>query len=239
MDSVSCLIVDDEPLALDLLESYVRKTPFLQLQGRASSAQQAMELMQSNQVDLLFLDIQMPGLSGTEFARTLRNGPRVIFSTAFAKYAVEGFRLDAVDYLLKPYDYTEFLRATQKAKEAITLAKQANASNSNAAQNAFFFVKSEYRLVRIDVDRILYIEGMKDYAKIFLEGEPKPVITLMSLKSLLEKLPSRTFLRVHRSYIIHLTFVQSLEKGEAVICGVHIPIADKYKSLIDKHIQGL
>jgi len=236
MDIIRCLIVDDEPLALDLLESYVKRTPFLQLCGRANSAQGAMEQMQADPVDLLFLDVQMPGLSGTEFARSLRNGPKIIFSTAFENYAIEGFRLDAIDYLLKPYDYSEFLRAAQKAKEIL---QSTTTPASPPDPPPYFFVKSEYRLVRIDVERILYIEGMKDYAKIWLHGEVRPVITLMSLRSLEEKLPCITFLRVHRSYIIHLKYVASVERSEAIIGTMRIPIADKYKTMLDEHLKSL
>jgi len=238
MNPIRCLIVDDEPLALELLASYVSKTPFLELTASAHSAEHAMEIMAAQKIDLLFLDIQMPGLSGTDFARTLRNGPRIIFSTAFPNFAAEGFRLDALDYLVKPYDYTEFLRAAQKAREHFTGV--ANAQTVAAENPApFFFVKSEYRLVRIDMDRILYIEGMKDYAKIYLHSEAKPVITLMSLKSLQEKLPAMTYLRVHRSFIIHLRYVATVEKGNAVIGATHIPIADKYRAIIDEHLQKL
>lgn len=237
MDKITCLIVDDEPLALDLLQSYIERTPFLQLCGRASSAQEAMMLLAEQKVDLLFLDIQMPGISGTDFARTLRQGPRIIFSTAFPNYAVEGFRLDAIDYLVKPYDYTEFLRAAQKAKDVITPVANVNPSATPTAP--FFFVKSEYKLIRIDVERIQYIEGMKDYAKIYLQNEPRPVITLMSLKSLVEKLSPRDFLRIHRSYIVHLKFVNAVDKSNAMIGSVAIPIADKYKALLDEHLNTL
>lgn len=232
MDKLNCLIVDDEPLALDLIQSYVEKTPFLHLAGRASSAMEALELLDANTIDLLILDIQMPGLSGTDFARTLRNGPRILFSTAFPNYALEGFKLDAIDYLVKPYDYAEFLRAAQKARDQITPL-------SKASPAPFFFVKSEYKLVRIDIERILYIEGMKDYAKIFLQGELKPVITLMSLKSLVEKLPNRDFLRVHRSYIIHLKFVSCVERNSAMIGTFAVPIADKYKPILDEKLESI
>lgn len=232
MEKINCLIVDDEPLALDLLQGYVEKTPFLKLCGRANSALEALEYLSTQSIHLLFLDIQMPGLTGTDFARSLRNGPRIIFSTAFPNYAVEGFRLDAIDYLVKPYDYAEFLRAAQKAKDVILTQAQIQSA-------PFFFVKSEYKMVRIDIERILYIEGMKDYAKIYLQGEARPVITLMSLKSLVEKLPDRDFLRIHRSYIIHLKFVACVERSSAMIGTVAIPIAEKYKPILDNRLDGV
>jgi len=175
MQSIRCLIVDDEPLSQDLIASYVEMTPFLQCVGKCASARQAMEALEREPVDLMFLDIQMPGITGIDFARALRDPPRIIFSTAYENYALDGFKLDAVDYLVKPYDYAEFLRAAQKARDAIRPT-----AGKEPAELDFFFVKSEYRLVRIDVERILYIESMKDWAKIFLHGDPKPVITMMS-----------------------------------------------------------
>jgi len=226
MDPIRTLIVDDEPLALDLLETYVQRTPFLELVGRASSAFQAMEIMKEKTVDFILLDIQMPGLSGTEFARSLRSGQKIIFSTAFAEYAIEGFKLDAVDYLLKPYDYAEFLRAVQKVQTSLVQTPSTESFD-------YFFVKSEYRLIRIDVERILYVEGMKDYIKIHLQGESKPVLTLMSLKGIMEKLPSQTFQRVHRSFIVHMRHVTLIEKGFAIIGNVQVPIAEKYREMLD------
>ncbi len=226
MESIRTLIVDDEPLALDLLESYVKRTPFLTLCGRASSAFQAMEFMKDQTVDLILLDIQMPGLTGTDFARSLRFSPKIIFSTAFPEYAIEGFKLDAVDYLLKPYDYSEFLRAVQKVQSLLVHITPNETLD-------YFFVKSEYRLIRIDVERILYVEGMKDYIKIHLQGESKPILTLMSLKGIMEKLPAQSFQRVHRSFIIHMRHVTLIEKGFAIIGNVQVPIAEKYREMLD------
>lgn len=227
METIRTLIVDDEPLALDLLESYVQRTPFLELAGRASSAFHAMEVLKEQAIDLMILDIQMPGLTGTDFARSLRSGQKIVFSTAFPEYAIEGFKLDAVDYLLKPYDYAEFLRAVQKVQSILSV-------NITSETSDYFFVKSEYRLIRIDVEKILFIEGMKDYIKIHIHGESKPVLTLMSLKAILEKLPAQEFQRVHRSFIVHMRHVTLIEKGYALIGNAQIPIAEKYREMLDE-----
>jgi DNA-binding LytR/AlgR family response regulator len=235
MKPIECLIVDDEPLALNLLEKYVRQTPFLQLAGRCGSAFEAMEIMNDRPVDLLFLDIQMPDLSGLEFSRTLQNGPRVIFTTAFEQYALEGFKVDALDYLLKPFSYAEFLRAAQKAKAWFERAVAAAPATPGAN---YIFVKSEYRLVRIDLDEVLFMEGLKDYVKIHLAGHDKPVLSLMSLKALDEQLPAGQFMRVHRSFIVRLDKVETVEKGRIVFGRTYIPVADNYREKFQEFLNG-
>ncbi len=205
MTNIKCIIVDDEPLALDLLESYVLKTPFLELMSKFTSPFEAMQYVTANKVDLIFLDIQMPGITGIEFSRVLQNGPKVIFTTAYSQYALEGFKVDALDYLVKPFNYQEFLKAASKALTWFGLAgKQPDEKIANDDDNAIF-VKSEYKLVKIEYEKIIYIEGLKDYVKIYLTDHPKPILTLMTLKSLEERLPSTQFMRVHRSYIVNLT----------------------------------
>ena len=193
---LSCAIIDDEPLAVELMESYVRKTPFLELQGSFGSGVAAFGMLCDRPVDLLFCDIQMPGLNGVEFSRMLPADTRVIFTTAFSRYAVEGFRVNAVDYLLKPISYADFLAAAQKALEWFELKRHAGAPADDLRS---IFVKTEYRLRQIELERILYIEGLKDYVKIHVEDEPHPVLSLMSLKSLEEQLPADRFIRVHRA----------------------------------------
>lgn len=228
---LNCLIVDDEPLALDLLESYVLKTPFLSLAGKCLSAFKAMELMEKEQVDLLFLDIQMPGLTGMEFSKTIPGKTRIIFTTAFKQYALEGFKVNAIDYLLKPISYEDFLKSAMKAKQwfelSLTKSQQDETSDS-------IFVKSEYKLIQVRLKDILYIEGLKDYAKIFTTTSEKPILTLMSMKLLEEKLPASQFLRVHRSFIVKLDQIKVIERNHIVFGKTYIPVSVKYK---DKFLE--
>lgn len=232
MTTITCLIVDDEPLALSLIEGYVQKTPFLKLVGKCSNAFEALEKIASEKVDLLFLDIQMPGLTGMELSRSLTNGPKVIFTTAFEEYALEGFKVDAVDYLLKPFNYEEFLKSANKAREWIS----AISGSKDTIQDALF-VKSEYKLVKIDLQRVLYIEGLKDYAKIYLQDQPRPVMTLMSLKSLEEQLPVHHFMRIHRSFIIRLDKIDLIERNKVVIGQTGITVADAYKETFQAYLS--
>lgn len=220
------MIVDDEPLALDLLEGYVNKTPFLQLVGRCGSAIEALEKMNHTAVDLLFLDIQMPDLSGVELSKSLVNGPKVIFTTAFEEYAIEGFKVDALDYLLKPFNYPEFLKAAGKAQRWFELQQ---ASENSSVEDAFIFVKSDYKIKKIALREILYIEGLKDYVKIYTTTQPKPIMSLMSMKSIEEKLPSEQFMRVHRSYVVNLNQIHTIERSRIVFGAVYIPVSEKYK----------
>ena len=223
---LSCAIIDDEPLAVELMESYVRKTPFLELQGSFGSGVAAFGMLRDRPVDLLFCDIQMPGLNGVEFSRMLPADMRVIFTTAFSRYAVEGFRVNAVDYLLKPISYADFLAAAQKALEWFELKRRAGAPDDDLRS---IFVKTEYRLRQIELERILYIEGLKDYVKIHVEDEPHPVLSLMSLKSLEEQLPADRFIRVHRSYIVQPAKIRTIERNSIVFGRERIPISENYR----------
>ena len=224
--NLSCAIIDDEPLAVELMESYVRKTPFLELQGSFGSGVAAFGMLRDRPVDLLFCDIQMPGLNGVEFSRMLPADTRVIFTTAFSRYAVEGFRVNAVDYLLKPISYADFLAAAQKALEWFELKRRAGAPADDLRS---IFVKTEYRLRQIELERILYIEGLKDYVKIHVEDEPHPVLSLMSLKSLEEQLPADRFIRVHRSYIVQPAKIRTIERNSIVFGRERIPISENYR----------
>ena len=223
---LSCAIIDDEPLAVELMESYVRKTPFLELQGSFGSGVAAFGMLRDRPVDLLFCDIQMPGLNGVEFSRMLPADTRVIFTTAFSRYAVEGFRVNAVDYLLKPISYADFLAAAQKALEWFELKRRAGAPADDLRS---IFVKTEYRLRQIELERILYIEGLKVYVKIHVEDEPHPVLSLMSLKSLEEQLPADRFIRVHRSYIVQPAKIRTIERNSIVFGRERIPISENYR----------
>ncbi len=233
MKKIRCIVVDDEPLALNLIEGYVLKTPFLELVAKCANAYEALEKIASETVDLVFLDIQMPGLSGMELSRSLTNGPKVIFTTAFEEYALEGFKVDAVDYLLKPFNYEEFLKSANKAREWLSIT-----TGNKGTDTDTLFVKSEYKLVKINLHKVLYIEGLKDYAKIFLADQTRPVMTLMSLKSLEEQLPSDQFMRIHRSFIIHLDKIDMIERNKVVIGQVGITIADAYKEAFQSYLSN-
>lgn len=225
---ISCIVVDDEPMALNLVESYVEKTPFLDLKKKCSSAIEAMEFVKLNPVDLLFLDIQMPDLTGIEFSKMLPKGTRVIFTTAFDHYALEGFKVEAIDYLLKPFDYAEFLAAANKANSWFELVRGKRQSILSK-EKEFLFVKSEYKQLRIKLADVLYFEGLKDYIKIWLKDNPKPILTLMSLKSLEEELPETQFMRVHRSFIVSLNNIDVVERSQIIINEQRITVSEHYK----------
>ncbi|WP_184541857.1 LytR/AlgR family response regulator transcription factor [Mucilaginibacter sp. FT3.2] len=237
---LNCIAVDDEPLALGLVCAFVEQTPFLKLTGRYSSAVEALVGLQDQKVDLIFLDIQMPNLNGIELARVLdsrgANKPRIIFTTAYNQFALEGYKVDALDYLLKPFNYEEFLHAANKALSyAELLQRSVNTKATTAVadehriEDDYLFLKIEYQLVRIALKDILYIEGLKDYVKIYLQGTEKPLLSLTSLKSLEEKLPSKRFMRVHRSYIVSLDKINSITRNALQIGKVNITVGDQYK----------
>ncbi len=225
---ITCVIVDDEPMALNLVESYVNKTPFLVLKKKCSSAIEAMEFIKSEPVNLLFLDIQMPDLTGIEFSKMLPKETRVIFTTAFDQYALEGFKVEALDYLLKPFDYAEFLAAANKANTWFQLVK-GKQQGVLSEEKEFLFVKSEYKQLRIKLVDVLYFEGLKDYIKIWLKDNPKPILTLMSLKSLEEELPETQFMRVHRSFIVSLKNIEVIERSQIIINKQRITVSEQYK----------
>lgn len=238
MRKIRCIIVDDEPLALDLIEDYVLKTPFLELVKKFNSPFQAMETIQSEKVDIIFLDIQMPGLTGIDFSKLIQHGPKVIFTTAYSQYALEGFKVDAIDYLVKPFSYQEFLKAANKALTWFNLVEQGGVkSTTEEPENKSIFVKSEYKLIKIELCNILYIEGLKDYVKIYLKDQNKPILSLMSLKTLEEKLPSDLFMRVHRSFIVNLEQIVKIERNRIVFGSVYIPIADSYKDQFQEFLN--
>src|ERR1700752_4408601 len=235
--TLNCIAVDDEPLALGLVSKFIEQTPFLNLVGRYSGAVEALKAIHAQKIDLIFLDIQMPDLNGIELARVLDKGPdkpRIIFTTAYNQFALEGYKVDALDYLLKPFNYEEFLRAAQKALNYAELlnkpAQQMIITNdAEHADDKYLFLKVEYQLVRIALDDILYIEGLKDYVKVHLKGVEKAVLSLTSLKALEEKLPSKRFLRVHRSFIVALDKITSMTKNSVQIGKIYITVGDQYK----------
>lgn len=228
---ISCIAVDDEPMALNLVESYIEKTPFLELKTKCSSAIEAMQYINEHPVDLLFLDIQMPDLTGIEFSKMLPKNTRVIFTTAFDHYALDGFKVDAIDYLLKPFDYAEFLTAANKALKWFELLNgKTKQPEIVSKEKEFLFVKSEYKQLRIKLADVLYFEGLKDYIKIWLKDEPKPILTLMSLKSLEQELPETQFMRVHRSFIVSLSNIDVIERSQIIINKQRITVSEQYKT---------
>ena len=223
MNPLRCLVVDDEPLAVKLISGYVERTPFLVLEALARSAVEALSLLGERRFDLVFLDIQMPGLTGVEFAEMLPESTRVVFITAYTDFALDGFRVNALDYLLKPVSYDDFRRAASRALNFYS-ERQARTSDID-----FITVKSEYRLRRIPVSDIRYVEGLKDYVKIYVEGEINPVLTLMSMKTLEQILPSDSFMRVHRSFIINMDYVRTVERNRILFGQESVPVSDSYK----------
>ena len=230
--TITCAIIDDEPLAAGLLESYAKKTPYLKLTGTYNSAIEAMRDLRDNPVQLLFLDIQMPEFSGIEFAKILPRDTKVIFTTAFPQYAIEGYKVNALDYLLKPISYDDFLKSTDKALDwYMMLMKQ-----EIYRQDRFMFVKSDYKLVRVSLDDILYVEGLKDYVRFSLKGGEK-VMSLMSMKKIEEYLPKPEFLRTHRSYIVHMTEARVIDRFRIVFGDIYIPISDNYKEEVQLYFD--
>lgn len=230
---LTCTIIDDEPLAVSLLETYVRKTPFLELKGSYNSAINALSDLSIDPVDLLFLDIQMPELNGMEFSRMLPENIRIIFTTAFEQYALDSYKVNALDYLLKPISYPDFLKSAQKAMQWYEILNQnkdnAKVSVSEKKDPESIFVKADRKLIQIDLNKILYIEGLKDYVKIYIEGEQHPVLSLMSMKSMEEMLPESRFIRVHRSFIVQSEKIKVIDRNRIVFGKEYIPISDGYK----------
>ena len=230
--TINCAIIDDEPLAAGLLKSYAEKTPFLHLIGAYGRALEAMRELREHPVQLLFLDIQMPELSGIEFARILPPETKVIFTTAFQQYAIEGYKVSALDYLLKPVSYDDFLVAANKALDWFSVAQK----QQTYAEDRFMFVKSDYKLVRVALDDILYIEGLKDYVRIYLSDGQK-IMSLMNMKKLEEYLPRPEFLRTHRSYIVHMTKAAQVDRFRIVFGDQYIPISDSYKDDVQQYFD--
>ena len=229
------IAIDDEPLALKLVSDYIRKTPFLELVGAFDNPLDAVDFLSSQEAELIFVDIQMPDLSGIEFTRSLEEDHKVIFTTAYEKYALEGFKLNALDYLLKPFSYEEFLKAAGKAHKMAEL--EANSNPTIEANSQFLFLKSEYKIRRINFNDILYIEGLKDYIKVYTTGETKPVLSLNSIKSLEQKLPVEKFMRVHRSYLVNLDKVETIERSRIIFGKTYIPVSEQYKEKFQEFLD--
>ncbi|MBD5232808.1 MAG: response regulator transcription factor [Bacteroidales bacterium] len=233
-----CLVVDDEPLAAKLISTYVERTPFLELVAEVYTAEDAIAHLRGSDIDLVFLDIHIPRLSGLELARLVPERTRIVFTTAYSDHAVEGFRVNALDYLLKPVSYEEFLEAASRGLRHVAKPETVSVVETRPANREFLLVKSEYRLLRIPLDDILYLEGLKDYVKIFLASDSKPVLSLMSMKAVAEELPQPAFMRVHRSFIVNVDKVRVLERNSVIIGGRCIPVSDSYRPDFMEIIMG-
>jgi len=232
---IRTIAVDDEPLALQLVTGYIKKTPGLELAGSFDNPQEALEFVINEKVDLIFIDIQMPDLTGIEFTRALTGGPRVVFTTAYEKYALEGFKLDVVDYLLKPFSYEEFLKAVGKAARLIRIEQ--GEQEKVESNSEFLFLKSDYKIRRINFNDILYIEGLKDYVKVYTAGTSKPVLSLITMKLLEAKLPPANFMRVHRSFIVNLARIETIERSRIVFGKTYIPVSEQYKDKFQEFLD--
>ncbi|MCX6309200.1 MAG: LytTR family DNA-binding domain-containing protein [Bacteroidia bacterium] len=235
MTTIRCVALDDEPLALNILVNYINQIPELKLIEKFTNPIKALLFLNSNEVDLLFVDIQMPDLSGMQLISELKKKPVLIFTTAYSEYAVEGFKADAIDYLLKPIDYPDFERAVNKAKDWI-YTKRSSVLNVQANKD-FLFIKSEYKIIRINFEDIKYIQGMSEYVKIHLSNA-KPIMSLISMKSLEAQLPESKFMRVHKSYIVNLQKINMIERNEIVYDdGTVIPVSQQYKEAFQTFLE--
>ena len=238
--TIRCLAIDDEPLALQQLVAYIKKVPFLELQAQCQSAMEARAFLENDTVDAIFCDINMPDLNGMDFVKWLASPPLIIFTTAYSEYAVEGFRVNAVDYLLKPFGLQEFQRAANRLRERLEGQRerfegQKEATEGQEGQD--IFLKTDYRIVKVSIPDIRYVEAMSEYLKVWVEGMPKPIITLLSMKKMEERLPDG-FMRIHRSYIINLSKIQEVNKNRVIMdAQTFLPIGDMYKEAFQAYLE--
>lgn len=237
---IRCLAIDDEPLALKKLASYIQKVPYLELAGTCHSAQEAVDACNNNAIDVLFVDINMPDVNGLEFVKSLTEPPIIVFTTAYSEYAIEGYKANAVGYLLKPYGFDEFEAAAQKVRDVCDIRQQAlGDATAQIGDDGTIYVKSDYKIVRISIDHISHIEAMSEYLRITCDNRPKPVIVLLSMKKIEEHLPSTMFMRIHRSFIINLNKISEIKKNHVVLDGeVSLPIGDNYKEAFMNYLSS-
>ena len=246
---IRCIAIDDEPLALQQLVAYISKVPFLELAAQCQSALEARQFLASDNVDALFCDINMPDLNGMDFVKSLAAPPLVVFTTAYSEYAVEGFKINAVDYLLKPFGLQDFQRAANRLKERLeaslhtphssllTPHSSLHTPHSTLPADDTLFIKTDYRIVKISISDIRYVEAMSEYLKIWMEGEPKPIITLLSMKKMEERLP-QNFMRIHRSYIVNLEKIREVNKNRVIMdADTYLPIGDLYKDAFQSYLD--
>lgn len=233
---LKCIAIDDEPLALGQIKSYIERIPFLELVKACQSAVEAMECVSKGNIDLLFVDINMPDLNGLDFVKSLNPRPMVVFTTAYSEYAIEGFKVDAIDYLLKPFGFADLLKAANKAQKFSGMAKE---SEGDIQENGgYIFVKTDYKIVHIRIKDIKYVESMSEYVRIFVEGEPKPIITLLTMRKLEDALPEKDFMRVHRSYIVNLSKITEISRMRIIFDkDVYIPVGDLYKDKFNEYLE--
>jgi len=232
---MKCVIIDDEPLAVDVVESYLQQVGGMEIIAKINNPLDAITLLNKHKVDLVFLDIEMPNLTGIDLVKTLDNLPQFIFTTAYPQYALDGFNLNATDYLVKPIPFHRFLKAVSRAKEKYELEQKSVANVSPAGilptkpLDNFIFVKSEYEKIKINIDTIKYIQGLKDYIRIYSTTTNKAILTLSSFKDIMEKLPASQFIRTHRSYIVNIEYIDALQKTNVVVDKIRIPIGETFK----------
>ena len=231
---IRCICIDDEPLALEMMEVFIRKVPFLNLIASCNNAIEAYEVLNSNQIDLLFVDVEMPEINGVQFVQSLKNRPFIIFSTAYKKYAIEGFELDVIDFLVKPFSFDRFYKSVLKVKETYNLIHNSTPSTLKQLPPDYLFVNADYSLVKVIISEISFIEGLKDYIKIYLSGQQKPIVTRMSMKTIEERLNLLGFIRIHKSYIVNLGKITSIKKTRLFVHDTEIFIGDNYKDPLFK-----
>lgn len=237
MSKINCVAIDDEPFALEIMADDIQKISFLNLVGTFSNPMDAWELIKQGKVDLIFLDIQMPVITGTQFLRSLPTPPMVIFTTAYQQYALEGYDLDIVDYLLKPIPFDRFLKAVNKAEELFRLRSKEQQNSPVVEDVNFFFIYSEYKQIKIYFDDVLYVEGLKDYVKIYVKQQSKPILTRMNLKMMATKLSPQLFCRVHHSFIVALDKISAFQKTKLLIGEKEIPIGRKFAEFFEQQYQ--
>lgn len=236
---IKCLAIDDEPLALLQLAKYIEKVPFLELSGKCRSAFEAMDAMRDKPIDAIFIDINMPDLNGMDFVRTMKDPPLVVFTTAYSEYAVEGYKVEAVDYLLKPFGMEDFMHAANVVKKQYDLKHGLPTGNTNIQNDDMLFVKSDYKTLRINIADIRYVEGMSEYLRIYLKGQQRPVIAHLAMKKMEERLPANAFMRIHRSYIINLTQIKELNKNRVIMDDdTSLPIGDNYRETFNSYVTA-
>lgn len=236
---IDCLAIDDEPLALKQLESYIKKVPFLELKGACPSATRALEYINSEPVDAIFLDINMPDLNGMEFAKQLVAPPLIVFTTAYSEYAIDSYKVQAVDYLLKPFGFDDFLRAVNKLKEQYDYRHSEINSIAGPDKDNAIFLKTDYKVVRVSLSQITYIEGMSEYLKIHTDGEKQPIVALLSFKKIEDRLPAGRFMRIHKSFLINLDEIKEVAKGHVLMMNdVSLPIGDSYRDAFNAWLDS-
>ena len=241
---IKCIAIDDEPLALKKLVTYIKKIPYLELVAQCHSAIEAQKVIDQQEVEAIFLDINMPDLNGMDFAKSIEQGhsrgPVLVFTTAYSEYAIEGYKANGVGYLLKPYGFDEFEAAAQKVRDVCEIRQQAKDEvSTQIGDDGIIYVKSDYKIVRINIEQIRYIEAMSEYLRISCEGKDKPIIVLLSMKKIEEHLPSNKFMRIHRSFIINLDKVSEVKKNHVLMEGdVSLPIGDNYKDAFINYLNS-